>query len=46
MMGVGQIGDLKLKGIKKMGVKRIGDQAENHGCWTNSRFDRRKKDGC
>ena len=34
---------------KKMSVKQmveVKNAYENNGCWTNGRFDWRKKDGC
>ena len=49
---------MKIKGVegmvdltekKKMGVKwivEVKNAYENNGCWTNGRFDWRKKDGC
>ena len=45
MIGVEQMVDLTKE--KKMAVKRmveVKNAYENNGCWTNGRFDQRKKD--
>ena len=47
IMGVEQTEDLTKK--KKMSVRwmvNVKNAYKNDGCWTNGRFDWRKKDGC
>ena len=47
IMGVEPMVDLTEE--KKMAVKRmveVKNAYENNGCWTNGRFDWRKKDEC